>query len=997
MNEKIEHMHHLHHTLRIKTLAVFVMLLMILLSLPGFAGLRFIVTHAMNAGPRLVANNSAPTPFLHRPYYGDKSILQRTNSYFDHDKPWYDYDGIFVRYDGQKWTSNDGIGICTISVNCYDGHNGYDLNLWFEPVLSAAAGTVIRAGWYDPTNHNDAFGLWVAIDHGNGYVTAYGHLSSLAVYDGEQVGVQWPIGTSGTTGSSTGPHLHYSVFYLPNWYATDPFGWSGSYPDPNIVPDYYLFVSNPATNNTIPDLSGNGSALYPGATMVDDGTTGWSSTGSWTTATSSTDINGNLHYTSTSSGSATATATWQPKLPSSGYYDIGAFVDDNHASSSWAPYTITSADPNNPNTPVTHTIDLDESHIGSFQGPYGPVNTGPQWISLGVYYFNTAQPGYVTLSNATGETGLQISADGMEFVPVPGFGSSPTPTPTTPTPTPNEPAPTPIPTTPTPTSPVYGEAFGPLQNLTTTTPGMTATENVTVRNTGSFTWQASGSDAVSLGYSWLNANGSPVSSTLVEETNTAALASNVAPGQSATLTLQVHTPALAGSYKLVLDMQEQGTWFGSQGASPSITPITIAPSLPETYYFAEGYTGGGTTETLSLTNPSASAASVTVTYLYQSGAPRIRTYQVPALAHSVLNINQEAGANQAVSMIVQSTQPIAAERTMTTQKGSSVSYTDSSGSSSLNTAWYFAEGNTTYGWNTLLSVLNPNAQTVSLKITYLMNGHESSGRVSSYTVAGRARGTIILNNDQPNQQFGMIVTASSPVVVERPEYLINSQYRGGSAVVGATAPQTTWYFGGGNTSLGFIESLVLANPESTATTARIDYLAANGQTATQSVNVPGYSRVEVNVNSAIQQELHSTTISAGAPIIAERQDFFKTSFNGTILGSTTVMGSSALHTSVYIAQGNTTSGHADYLAIGNPNNGTVQAQVVYYLSSGSPIVKSYSLAANARFTVNIQSDVGANMLFGVAVYASQPIVTEQVAFFNSNGANGSYASTGMGV
>jgi murein DD-endopeptidase MepM/ murein hydrolase activator NlpD len=943
------------------------MLLIVLLSLLGFAGIRFVIaqTSANSAGTHFVANYSAPTPFLHRPYYGNKSIIQRTNSYFDHDKPWYDSDNIFVRFDGQKWTSNDGIGVCTISVNCYDGHNGYDLNLWFEPVLSAAAGTVIRAGWYDPTNHSSAFGLWAAIDHGNGYVTAYGHLSSLAVYNGEKVGIQWPLGTSGTTGSSTGPHLHYSVYYLPNWYATDPFGWSGNYPDPNIVPDYYLFVSNPATNNTVPDLSGNGSKIYPGATMVDDGTSDWSSTGSWATATSSTDINGNLHYTATSSGSATATATWQPQLPASGYYDVGVFVNDNHASSSWAPYTITSADPNNPNTPVTHTIDLDESHIGSFQGPYGWVNTGPQWISLGVYYFNTALPGHVMLSNATGENGLQISADGMEFVPVPGFGSSPTPTPTptTPTPTPTTPTPSPSPT-------AYGEAFGPVQNLTTTSPGMAVTENVTVRNTGSLTWQASGSDAVSLGYYWLYSNGSPVSSSIVEETNTASLSSNVASGQSAALSLQVHTPALSGSYKLVLDLQEQGAWFGSKGANPYVMPVTIAPSLPKTYYFAEGYTGSGTTETLSLTNPSASTASVTVTYLYQSGAPRIRTYQVAALAHSVLNVNQEAGANQSVSMIVQSTQPIAAERTMSTQKDSFVADTDSTGSSSLNTKWYFAEGNTTYGWSTLLAVLNPAAQPVSLKITYLLNGHASSGRTSSFTIAARARGTIVLNNDLPNQQFGMVVTASSAVMVERPEYLINSQYRGGNAVVGATAPQTTWYFGGGNTSTGFVESLVLANPEPESAAAQIHYLATNGQVTTQSVNVPGYSRIEVNVNGAIQQELHSTMITSNAPIIAERQDFFKTSFNGTILGSTTIMGSSALHTSWYITQGNTTSGHAEYLAIGNPNNGTAQVQIVYYLSSGSPIIKTYNIAADTRITVNMQGDVGPQYGVPKSVHAS---------------------------
>src|SRR5947209_82768 len=113
-----------------------------------------------------IVHNSTPTPFMHRPFYGSQSVSQRTTSFVDHDKPWYENDGIFVRYDGAKWT-NVSIGSCTGGVNCYDGHNGYDLNLWYEPVLSTDAGTVIRAGWYNPYDHQSALGLWAAVDHGN--------------------------------------------------------------------------------------------------------------------------------------------------------------------------------------------------------------------------------------------------------------------------------------------------------------------------------------------------------------------------------------------------------------------------------------------------------------------------------------------------------------------------------------------------------------------------------------------------------------------------------------------------------------------------------------------------------------------------------------------------------------------------------------------------------------------------------------------------------------
>ncbi|MFL5657875.1 MAG: peptidoglycan DD-metalloendopeptidase family protein, partial [Ktedonobacteraceae bacterium] len=460
---------------------------------------------------------NTPAPFMHRPYYGSQTVSQRTTSFVDHDKPWYENDGIFVRYDGARWT-NVSIGSCTGGVNCYDGHNGYDLNLRYESVLSVAAGTVIRAGWYNPYDHQSALGLWAAVDHGNGYVTAYGHLSALTVAIGDKIGTQWQVGTSGTTGSSTGPHLHMATYYLPNWSATDPFGWTGNYPDPNVVPDNYLWVANAGTSYTVPDLSGNGNAVYPRATLVDDGNAGWSSTGSWSSGTSSTAINGNLHWTSTSSGDATASATWQPRLSADGYYEVGVFVNDTHASSSWAPYTVYSADPNHPGTQFSHNVYVDETHIGSFQGPFGWENTGAQWVSLGTYYFRAAEPGRVILSNATGENGVQVSADGAEFAPVSEQGVPP-------------PSPTPVP------APTYGFAVTNDGTPAIMLPNSTTNVNLTLNNTSNFTWKATGTGAVQVLYRWLNAQ-----KQVIATANPVALHQDVNPNASVTLTVPVQTP-----------------------------------------------------------------------------------------------------------------------------------------------------------------------------------------------------------------------------------------------------------------------------------------------------------------------------------------------------------------------------------------------------------------------------------------------------------------------
>jgi murein DD-endopeptidase MepM/ murein hydrolase activator NlpD len=70
------------------------------------------------------------------------------------------------------------------------------------------------------------FGVEVVVEHAGGYYTQYAHLAAVAVDQGERVGVgQW-IGQSGTSGNSTGPHLHFEVRVTPeSGSAVDPVAW----------------------------------------------------------------------------------------------------------------------------------------------------------------------------------------------------------------------------------------------------------------------------------------------------------------------------------------------------------------------------------------------------------------------------------------------------------------------------------------------------------------------------------------------------------------------------------------------------------------------------------------------------------------------------------------------------------------------------------------------------------------------------------------------------
>lgn len=82
------------------------------------------------------------------------------------------------------------------------------------PIAAAAAGTVILAGW------NGGYGNMVVVDHGGGISTGYAHMSSIAVSVGQSVGQGTVVGGMGTTGSSTGVHLHFEV--RVNGSATNP-------------------------------------------------------------------------------------------------------------------------------------------------------------------------------------------------------------------------------------------------------------------------------------------------------------------------------------------------------------------------------------------------------------------------------------------------------------------------------------------------------------------------------------------------------------------------------------------------------------------------------------------------------------------------------------------------------------------------------------------------------------------------------------------------------
>ena len=117
---------------------------------------------------------------------------------------------------GERWCPFHG----------YESHNGADIDAARgSAVLAAKSGRVIQAGW------NGGYGISVMIAHDDGITTLYGHMDGCSVSVGQTVSQGETIGICGSTGNSTGAHIHYTMYknggtidplpYLPGYIAWD--------------------------------------------------------------------------------------------------------------------------------------------------------------------------------------------------------------------------------------------------------------------------------------------------------------------------------------------------------------------------------------------------------------------------------------------------------------------------------------------------------------------------------------------------------------------------------------------------------------------------------------------------------------------------------------------------------------------------------------------------------------------------------------------------------
>ena len=380
------------------------------------------------------------TPFLYPPYPGSASQA----SIFDHSTPNYTYDNVVLAFTADVARKNcpsppppgtppPRPGVCNAGAGgywsyslgdwvYYDGHDGVDYGISYRPLYAAAdADQIVYAGWWDPQNHRVNLGIYVRLHHPNGYNTYYGHMSSVAVQSCSPTGCTFVphgemLGISGTTGNSSGPHLHFTV-RNPSNRSVDPYGWRGPGADPwTHNQRESLWVAYPSLVYYGARIYPSGPALdfprpAPTGSLVDDGTFGFEERPEqcWNDVAVGSAQGGVMRYSRARTSVPTCTARWNfPPGSSVGIYAVYVRIPAVRATTEGAIYTL------------RHAGESDQVVVNQAVFPNVYYVTDG-WVYIGKYNFMGAGDEYIELTNRTQDetaavSDLFVGVDAVRFV-----------------------------------------------------------------------------------------------------------------------------------------------------------------------------------------------------------------------------------------------------------------------------------------------------------------------------------------------------------------------------------------------------------------------------------------------------------------------------------------------------------------------------------------------------------------------------------------------------
>ncbi len=302
---------------------------------------------------------------------------------------------------------------------------------------------------------------------------------------------------------------------------------------------------------------------------------------------------------------------------------------------------------------------------------------------------------------------------------------------------------------------------------------------------------------------------------------------------------------------------ERTTYFAHDGHT---TAGAQAPA--PTWYFAEGFTGGGFETWIMLYNPHAVSTRAIIRLAREDGSMVKREYTLAPVSSQSILLNQVL-PNVSFSTVVEAERDILAERVVYFSGRRGVHGV--LGASAPAKTWYLPEGYTGPGFETWLLLYNSSQNWANAIITFMKDdGHTV---VQRHRIHPTARFTLSANTIVPDTAFSTRVEADQPLVVERAVYF--SEREGGHCSLGATKLAHTWYLPEGSTSQSDTFVLIM-NPNSLRANVQATVMNEDGATVTRHYIMKPTSRLTIRLNDLVSNVRIATRISADQPVAAER-------------------------------------------------------------------------------------------------------------------------------
>jgi len=395
----------------------------------------------------------------------------------------------------------------------------------------------------------------------------------------------------------------------------------------------------------------------------------------------------------------------------------------------------------------------------------------------------------------------------------------------------------------------------------------------------------------------------------------------------------------------------------------AVPAAATAATLPSEWYFAEGTTREGFFEYISMQNPEAKVAHVTITYMTNEGPIGPFVHDIPPVSRGTVYVNAYLDPGLDVSVKVASDVGLVAERPMYfAYKGKWEGGHVVEGVTEPNPNWYFAEGTTRPGFEEWLCIQNPQDTDLPVTVSYFT---PSVVEQKVYTVMASHRFTIDVNHevagfwpDQPYQDVSIRVDAGQEIIAERPMYFAyKGDWEGGHAVVGETQPGMEWYLAEGYCEWTSETWLCFLNPNMETARIIVNYRRSDGATLVpQEVVVSGFSRFTLFVNDIVGKGEFSFHITSDQPIVVERPVYFNYKYMWA--GGHDNMAIDRTSGEWYLAEGATWRGIETYLCILNPLDIDQTVIVTYMMEKSSNKVVEFVVPAASRYTRYVNADVG---------------------------------------